>query len=268
MPTVSRCLAPAVLPYRQTRLSWRSDGRRAVKEGGKHYRLRWVRRTALILACCALAASSLQSKDEASAKVITVLLAGLKLRVPETYVFPQGGEITEFGPVRMQGISIAFWMPDLAAPERNMFFTTTYRPSETRRPFPRGDEHLVIVRSMGPTDVRKRRGQPPPAVGIENLRTAVESSDLVEDRGLTRIVPTGRYPLPKATWFSLSEPATPFILTCFLEGEAPNPGCLVDLQFVDLDLTATLSIPTDARYGTARVAAGLRTLLDRWSEAK
>lgn len=205
---------------------------------------------------------------EPLARGFAVNLGDMRLRTAEEYDYPRSppGFKGNTKDITMESFGLAFWMPDLAPLEGSAFSNPDRRPRESSRPHPGPDEYIVIVRTFARAKAYEAKGSPSPETALRNLERWLVSYDLIDDHGLKRLLPAGPAKLPTATWFDFSDANTSADLSCFLEGEAPNPGCLVRLVLNDFDIYAVLDIPADARYQVPKIAAGIRTLLRRWIE--
>jgi len=161
---------------------------------------------------------------------------------------------------KRSNISFAFWMPDLRAPEKDMWSQYDFRLQEPDRQTPGPDEFIVMVSFLAPEH------QYTPAIGFKNLIDGWKKPYQIELRhGLLHILP-GENPLAFDMYADLSQENGQLLLDCDgPDSDVPNPLCAGDLYFSDLELEASLQFPADALPKWREIRDGVRTLLDQWA---
>jgi len=156
-------------------------------------------------------------------------------------------------------LAFAFWMPDLRAPQDDMWSQPSYRVQEPGRPEPVADEYIISVISATPrkhADLSTRftahvgRFEKPYRLDFEDGLLHVlfdENNSAFDD------------------YFDLSSTDEQYHIFCTKEDvNLPNPSCRADIYLNDINLGLFVQFPLDALPHWKEIGQGARTLLKRW----
>jgi hypothetical protein len=200
------------------------------------------------------------------AKPMEVHLGDLKLKVPFGYIYPRPFSTHVNCPPRTT-LGIAFWVPDLRPPEKDIWFEASFRPAESR-PSAAGDRsYLVRVPIMRFGSTLQELNSTHPSLQVRNILAGTKSGfKLIPEHGLSRIAPADGV-TSQDEWFNLENAQEAILIMCLRSrGVSANPTCGAEVYFDDLKIRLVFHFPRDALPDWRSFVSGARTLVERWRE--
>lgn len=163
---------------------------------------------------------------------------------------------------KMSSLELAFWLPDLRSPQKDMWYDANFRPKEEGRAAPGPDEYVIKILSLKFVDTAKGESETPSRWFTNGLRDPVIR--LERKYGLLHEL-TNRVGTFDDNFADLSQREYKIALDCSAsESKDENPLCKVHLYLTDLQLEAILLMPVGALPEWQKVKDGVRTLVEQW----
>ncbi|WP_274427104.1 hypothetical protein [Chelativorans sp. YIM 93263] len=182
-------------------------------------------------------------------------LGPLKFRIPWAYIHPRPFSTHLNCDPDRSSVGIQYWIPDLQAPERDLWFRPEFSPAETGRPNPGPDESAIKVTAIKYYGPGYELGESTVDQMIKGSLRLYDDPELREEYGLTLIRGEGAL-----RWFAQSDKEDLFIFCADPLGRI----CQGELQLKDWKLQAHFIFLRSAVPHHASITEGMRTLLERW----
>ncbi|GHC78930.1 hypothetical protein [Limoniibacter endophyticus] len=165
-------------------------------------------------------------------------------------------------------IEFAFWMPDLRAPQEDVWLPWTFRPQEKGREPPQENEYVVKVIEVKSISPENHAGKY--EFWFKNVSSRISDSrySIEEKYSLKRIVPDVYDPREAFDFYAqLSDERFSIFLRCtHPQFKVVNPLCDGNLYLRDLGLEIVFRIPNDSLPQWFEIKNATHTLLTAWNE--
>ncbi|MBZ9658212.1 hypothetical protein LB523_04095 [Mesorhizobium sp. ESP-6-4] len=193
------------------------------------------------------------------AHLVAINLGPLKFRIPWAYFYPRPFSTHLNCNPNRKSVSIQFWIPDLKAPERDLWGKPEFHPSETDRPHPGPYESVIVVTGIqyyGPGYPLKESSA---EQRIEKLLRLYRNDglNLINQGGLMKM--RTKYTTEEDGQYYFRSKTDSLFLWCMPK------YCQAYLDLRDLNLTAQFTIRREVFRSYLQASQGIRTLLARWN---
>ncbi|TGP85615.1 MULTISPECIES: hypothetical protein [unclassified Mesorhizobium] len=193
---------------------------------------------------------------------VAVNLGLLKFEIPWAYIYPRPFSTHLNCNPNRKSVGIIFWIPDLKAPERDLWGIPEFHPSETDRPNPGPDDSVIRVTGI------QYYGQGYPLKESNADQRIDKLLRLYQDDGLTIIDQDGlskmqtKYTTRDNDQYYFRNDKDSLLLSCM------PTYCQAYLDLKDMNLTAQFAIRREVFRKYQQASRGIRTLLMRWMPEK
>jgi hypothetical protein len=193
---------------------------------------------------------------------VAINLGPLKFKIPWAYVYPRPFSTHLNCDPNRKSVGIIFLIPDLKAPERDLWGVPEFHPSETDRPNPGPDESIIRVTGVqyyGPGYPLKESSADQ---RIDRLLRLFRNDDLVlidQDR---LIKMQNKYTNDDKDQYYFRDEADSLLLSCM------PVYCQAYLDLKDMNLTAQFAIRREVFRNWRQASQGIRTFFVRWKMAQ
>lgn len=191
---------------------------------------------------------------------VAINLGPLKFKIPWAYIYPRPFSTHLNCNPNRESVGITFWIPDLKAPERDLWGKPEFHPSEADRPNPGPYESIITVTGIqyyGPGYILKESSADQ---RIERLLRLYRDDGLkiVNQDGLSKM--QTKYTTEENDQYYFRNDAGSLLLSCM-----PR-YCQAYLDLKDMNLTVQFAIRREVFRKYRQASEGIRTLLIRWKQ--
>ena len=193
---------------------------------------------------------------------VAINLGPLKFKIPWAYIYPRPFSTHLNCNPNRKTVGIIFWIPDLKAPERDLWGVPEFHPSETDRPNPGPDDSIIRVTGMQYYGYGYPLKESSVDQRIDRLLRLYRDDDLVlidQDR---LIKMQNKYTTNTNDQYYFKDEMDSLMLSC------TTVSCQAYLDLKDMNLTDQFAIRREVFRNWRQASQGIRALLVRWKMAQ
>lgn len=193
---------------------------------------------------------------------VAINLGLLKFEIPWAYIYPRPFSTHLNCNPNRKSVGIIFWIPDLKAPERDLWGMPEFHPVETDRPNPGPDDSIIRVTGIQYYDQEYPLKESTADQRIDKLLRISRKDNLsiINIDGLSKI--QTKYTTNYNDQYYLRNDTDSLLLSCM------PTYCQAYLDLKDMNLTAQFAIRREVFRKYQQASLGIRTLLMRWKLPK
>lgn len=193
---------------------------------------------------------------------VAINLGPLKFKMPWAYIYPRPFSTHLNCNPNRKSVGIIFWIPDLKAPERDLWGVPEFHPSETDRPNPGPEDSIIRVTGIQYYGQGFPLGESNADDRIDRLLRLYRNDQLIilEQYGLSKM--QTKYTTNTDADYYFRSDTDSLLLSCM------PTYCQAYLDLKDMNLTAQFAIRREVLREYQHASRGIRTLLMRWKLEK
>ncbi|RWE71099.1 hypothetical protein [Mesorhizobium sp.] len=191
---------------------------------------------------------------------VGINLGPLKFKIPWAYIYPRPFSTHLNCNPNRKSVGIIFWIPDLKAPERDLWGIPQFHPSETNRSNPGPDDSVIRVTGIQYYGQRYPLEESSADQRIERLLRLYRDDGLniINQDGLLKM--QTKYTTKDNNQYYFRNDTDSLLLSCM------PAYCQAYLDLKDMNLTTQFAIPREVFRKYRQASEGIRTLLIRWEQ--